>query len=126
MNMSRSPVHHRLLRALHKLHLGLGLMLAAPLLIAAITGALLLLKYDFFRWTIPGAAATASNSVPVSQIALALERAEKTFSASRLKSARFADDRVGVHELWLTGDAAAYVDPQTYSVVKQWSRETDP
>lgn len=112
-------------RLLRKLHLWVGLVLAIPLLLTVLTGVLLLFKNDYIRATVPGAG-RSPPSLSVAQLASVVEDAERLFGREQLSSLRFADSRIGLHQVRLHDDGAAYIDPSTHQVVRWWSRTSDP
>jgi uncharacterized iron-regulated membrane protein len=107
-----------------RLHLWGGVLLATPLLIAALTGALLLFKSDYIRWSVP-AAARELPAFSAPDLATQVEQAEQLFGSS-LQTLRFADDRIALNEVWLANDRAAYLDPLSGKAVKEWSRKSNP
>jgi len=110
-------------RALYQAHLWIGIALALPLLLAALTGTVLLFKFDLVRSFVPAAA--QSIQLSPAQIGAAAEEIEQTFGTS-LRSLRLPDDRIGVIEIYLTNDDAAYFDTVTHRVVRRWNRHRDP
>lgn len=109
---------------LYKLHLWFGLLLTLPLLFASLTGGLLLFKNDIVRATVAGAERVLPPTPPA-QIGADIERVEQLFGHS-LRSVRLADDRIGLHEIWLDDGRGAYFDPVTQRIVKQWDRAASP
>lgn len=119
--MMRNP---RLRRRLYQIHLWIGLALTIPLLIACLSGAALLFKYDFIRWTVAGADQELTSRSPA-EIGAGLELLEQQFGTS-LQTVRLADNRIGLDEAWLAGERAAYFDPVRNTVVREWERRSDP
>jgi uncharacterized iron-regulated membrane protein len=117
------PMNWRVRRALYQVHLWVGVVLAAPLLLAALTGGLLLFKFDVVQLTVPGA--SQSVHLTTKQIGEAAEEIERIFGKS-LRSLRLPDERIGVIEIYLADDNAAYFDTTTHSVVRRWNRHRDP
>lgn len=119
--MLRSP---HLRRRLYQIHLWVGIALTVPLLIACVSGAVLLFKYDFIRWTVAGADQQVHSRSPA-EIGAALRSLEQKFGTS-LQTVRLADERIGLDEAWLADERAAYFDPVRGTVVRQWERRSDP
>lgn len=114
----------RLRRRLYQIHLWIGLALTIPLLIACLSGAALLFKYDFIRWTVAGADQEVTSRSPT-EIGAGLELLEQQLGAS-IQTVRLADERIGLDEAWLAGERAAYFDPVRDTVVREWERRSDP
>jgi len=91
------------------LHAWAGAILSLILIVLGLTGALLTFKADFIRLTVPQARAAATASPEA--IGKALEALEAAH-APHLHHVIFAGPRLGVHQVFLHGEANAYADKQ--------------
>ncbi|WP_298918591.1 PepSY-associated TM helix domain-containing protein [uncultured Algimonas sp.] len=94
-----------------------GAVLAALLLLIAVTGTLLVFKDDYLRATLPQAAASADLS-PDALIS-ATQAAEDAFGTDSLRVLVFATDDLGVHKAYLKTGRSAYLDASG-AVIARW------
>jgi uncharacterized iron-regulated membrane protein len=95
------------------LHAWAGAILSLILIVLGLTGALLAFKTDFVRLTVPAARAAAASSPAA--IGKALEAIEAAHGP-HVHHVIFASPRLGVHQVFLHGEAYAYVDRQGRTV----------
>lgn len=104
------------LSLLRTIHAWAGAALSAILVVLGLSGSLLVFRASLIRAALPQARLAAETSPEA--IGAALEEIERTHGA-HLDHVILADDRLGVHRLFLHGNARAYAD-QSGGTLVQW------
>jgi uncharacterized iron-regulated membrane protein len=108
------------LAILRKVHAWAGLALCLLLIPMALSGAALVFKPQWLRATVPHAADRVEVSPQTAAQAVASARA--AFPDTR--SVTFAGPELGLHQVYRTDGAGAYLRPADGAVVETWGRNT--
>lgn len=105
---------------LRKAHAWAGLAACSFLLIAAVSGTILVFEEPWLRATVPGA--NKSAVVEPAKLGAAAAAAEREFGRERLRSMVFASEKLGLHSLTFVDGGGAWLDPTSLAIVETWER----
>lgn len=113
------------MRALRLIHRWIGIAIALPMVLVALSGALLVFRDAYYRarWPVVAAAITPQERHDQPRI---LQIIDTRFAQAPLRSVKFPRQGVNAFHLYLPDSREAFVDPRTGELIAQWNARTDP
>lgn len=113
------------MRALRTLHRWIGVAVAAPILLVALSGGLLLLRDPYYRARYPSLARPVAEHA-TAEYARILTHIERTFEGDRLRLVRFPREGVNAFHVYLDGEGEAFIDASDGRLIARWRTWDDP
>lgn len=114
-----------MLQALRQVHRWVGLVVALPIVLVALSGGLLVFRDSYYRVRWPIVAEERTNAEIAAQPRI-LDTIERRFAAEGIRIVKFPRDGVNAFHVYLADDGEALVDPRSGAEITRWHSTSDP